>query len=286
VIERQLSIGQLVAAELIVTAVVASIAKLGGKVEIFYDLVAAVDKLGDIFDLPLERANGESPPPDRGSQGSLVLAEVELETGDGNAPGPVSLEIRPGEWIGLSGASERVTTSLVDAVFGLNAPKSGTIELDGHDVRDLSLANIRSRLTLVRGTEILPGRIADNLQAANPELTADQAWDALRRVGLDQWVKDSALGLETKLLPHGAPLTRSQGLALTIARALAGEPSILILDRTLDRLVPSERIKVLDALSADRDVSVFLVSDEPEVLAHTDRRIDLSEMIKPQGEAA
>jgi ABC-type multidrug transport system fused ATPase/permease subunit len=108
----------------------------------------------------------------------------------------------------------------------------------------------------------------------------------LRRVGLDQWVKDSALGLETKLLPHGAPLTRSQGLALTIARALAGEPSILILDRTLDRLVPSERTKVLDALSADRDVSVFLVSDEPEVLARTDRRIDLSEMIKPQGEAA
>lgn len=286
VIERQLSIGQLVAAELIVTAVVASIAKLGGKVEIFYDLVAAVDKLGDIFDLPLERGNGESPPPNQGSQGRLVLTQVEIETEDGSAPGPVSLEIRPGEWIGLSGASERVTTSLVDAVFGLNAPKSGTIELDGHDVRDLALTDVRSRVTLVRGTEILPGCIADNLHAANPELAADQAWNALRRVGLDEWVKDSALGLDTKILPHGAPLTRSQGLALTIARALAGKPSILILDRTLDRLGPSERIRVLDALLVDRDVSVLLVSDEPQVLARTDRLIDLSEMIKPQGEAA
>ncbi len=286
VIERQLSIGQLVAAELIVTAVVASIAKLGGKVEIFYDLVAAVDKLGDIFDLPLERASGESPPPNQASQGRLVLTRVELELDGGSSPNPVSFEIGRGEWIGLSGSSERFTTSLVDAVFGLNSPVSGTIELDGHDVRDLALTDVRSRVTLVRGTEILPGRIADNLHAANPGLTADQAWDALRRVGLDQWVKSSALGLETQLLPHGAPLTRTQGLALTIARALAGKPSILILDRTLDRLGPSERIRVLDALSADRDVSVLLVSDEPELLARTDRQVDLSKVIEPQGEAA
>ncbi len=84
---------------------------------------------------------------------------------------PFPRRFDPGEWIGLSGASERVTTSLVDAVFGLNAPKSGTIELDGHDVRDLALTDVRSRVTLVRGTEILPGCIADNLHAANPELS-------------------------------------------------------------------------------------------------------------------
>ena len=286
VIERQLSLGQLVAAELIVTAVVASIAKLGGKVEIFYDLIAAVDKLGDIFDLPLERANGESPPPGQGSQGRLVLEQVELDLDDGRSSAPVSLKIDPGAWIGLSGSSERVTTSLVDAVFGLNSPRSGTIEIDGHDVRDLALTDVRSRVTLVRGTEILPGSIADNLHAADPELSADQAWDALRRVGLDRWVKDSALGMDTQLLPHGAPLTRTQGLALTIARALAGKPSILILDRTLDRLGPSERARVLDALSAVRDISVLLVSDEPEVLGRTDRHVDLSDMAKPQGEAA
>ena len=86
VIERQLSIGQLVAAELIVTAVVASIAKLGGKVEVFYDLVAAVDKLGEIFDLPLERSGGESPPRSDSDLGELVLEDIELDLEEDGVP--------------------------------------------------------------------------------------------------------------------------------------------------------------------------------------------------------
>jgi ABC-type bacteriocin/lantibiotic exporter with double-glycine peptidase domain len=285
VIERQLSIGQLVAAELIVTAVVASIAKLGGKVEVFYDLVAAVDKLGEIFDLPLERSTGEIPPPNTIARGSLVLKNVEVDTGATTVTSLVSLSLRQGEWIGLTGTSERVTSSLVDTVFALKQSKAGTIEIDGHDARDLALSEIRSRVALVRGTEILPGCIVDNLRAANPDLSADEAWDILRRVRLDQWVKDSPLGLETELAPHGAPLTRTQALELTIARALAGRPSVLILDRTLDRLGPRERVHLFDGLAARRDVSVVLISEEPELIARTDRQIDLGETIQSKGEA-
>jgi ABC-type bacteriocin/lantibiotic exporter with double-glycine peptidase domain len=164
---------------------------------------------------------------------------------------------------------------LVDAIFGLDPPKSGTIELDGHDVRDLALSEVRSRVAVVRDAEILPGCIDDNLRAANPMLTSEQAWAALSRVGLSQWVKDSSGGLETALLAHGAPLSRNQALALTVARALAGDPSILVLDRTLDRMGPIERSRVMDALSIRRNVSLLLVSGEPELLARTDRQIDL-----------
>ena len=286
VIERQLSIGQLVAAELIVTAVVASIAKLGGKVEIFYDLVAAVDKLGEIFDLPLERSGGEIPPPRDGDRGELVLREVVLDVDNGEPFGPLSVGFRPGEWTTISGAPERVTSSLVDAMFALAAPTAGTIEIDGRDYRDLALHEIRSRVAVVRGTEILPGCIGDNLRAANPALSADQAWDALRSVGLERWVKDSPRVLETDLFAHGEPLTRTQALELTIARSLAGEPCVLVLDRTLDQITPSERLRLFDALSARRDVAVVLISDEPDLLERADRAVDLSALTNTHGEAA
>ena len=285
VIERQLSIGQLVAAELIVTAVVASIAKLGGKVEIFYDLVAAVDKLGEIFDLPLERSGGESPPRGDSDWGQLVISEIELEGGHGETFGPISLQLRPGQSTSLTGAPEDVTSSLVDAIFGLTPPRSGTIEIDGHDTRDLALHDIRSRIAVVRGTEILPGCIGDNLRAGNPELTGEEAWSVLSRVDLAEWVKDAPRGLETDLLADGSPLSRTQALALTTARALAGGPSVLVLDRTLDQVSPEERIAIFDALTARKDLAVLVVSDEPELIDRADNRVDLP-ADKVHGEAA
>jgi putative ABC transport system ATP-binding protein len=286
VIERQLSIGQLVAAELIVTAVVASIAKLGGKVEIFYDLVAAVDKLGEIFDLPLERPGGESPPRGDSDRGQLVLSGIELDVEHGETFGPISLQLSPGESTSLTGAPEHVTSSLVDAIFGLTPPRSGTIEIDGHDTRDLSLRDMRSRIAVVRGTEILPGCIGDNLRAGNPDLSAEQAWSALSRVDLAEWVKDMPKGLETDLLVDGSPLSRTQALALTVARALAGGPSVLVLDRTLDHVSPDERVAMFDALAAGRDISVLLISEEPELIDRADARVELPTADTVHGEAA
>ncbi|MGB5266807.1 MAG: ABC transporter ATP-binding protein, partial [Polyangiales bacterium] len=260
VIERQLSIGQLVAAELIVTAVVASIAKLGGKVETFYDLVAAVDKLGEILDLPLERPDGEILPPDSGATLGLVLENVEVDREAGLDPLHVSLRVEPGERVSIDG-TERDTAALVDSIFGLRSPSAGVIEMDGHDVRDLALRELRSRVSLVRGAEIFSGSVLDNLRVANPELTAEQAWEALGRVGLAAAVKSLPSGLQTPILRDGAPLSRSQGIALTIARAVAARPSLLILDRTLDRIDPDAGIRIADCLSAMRDSSLLIVSE-------------------------
>jgi ABC-type bacteriocin/lantibiotic exporter with double-glycine peptidase domain len=285
VIERQLSIGQLVAAELIVTAVVASIAKLGGKVEIFYDLVAAVDKLGEILDLPLERPDGELLPPGAGGTLGLVVDEVEVDREPGVAPLRVSFKVEPGERLAMAGM-ERDTTAAIDAIFGLRAPSAGVIEMDGHDARDLSLRELRRRVALVRGAEIFPGCILDNLRAANADLTAEEAWDALSQVGLAEAVKSLPLGLQTPILRDGAPLSRNQAIALTIARAAAGKPSLLILDRTLDRIDPEAGIRIADRLLANRSSSLLIVAADAAVRGRMDRRVQISDTIGQEGEAA
>jgi putative ABC transport system ATP-binding protein len=286
VIERQLSIGQLVAAELIVTAVVASIAKLGRKVEIFYDLVAAVDKLGEILDLPLERATGESPPPKSEARGHLRVRDFEIDTAPHAKPLPVSFDLRPGQRLAITSESERATSTLVDAIFGLNPSPIGRIEIDGHDARDLSLPELRSRIALVRGVEILPRSIADNLRAARAELASDEAWMVLGRVGLEDPIKALPEGLHTELRPDGEPLSRSQALALNIARALAGKPSVLVLDRALDCLSPRRREHVLDALLSQRDLSILLITDDSNLVARSDEHLDLSALVSRRGEAA
>jgi ABC-type sulfate/molybdate transport systems ATPase subunit len=81
-------------------------------------------------------------------------------------------------------------------------------------------------------------------------------------------------------------LTRSQTIALTIARALAGSPSILVLDRTLDWLGAKERRATLDALLSRSSVSVLLITDESGLVSRANVQLDLSELFKPHGEAA
>ncbi len=286
VIERQLSIGQLVAAELIVTAVVASIAKLGGKVETFYDLVAAVDKLGEILDLPLERSDGEELTPRGDSRGAVLLRDVELDVGPDREPARISLEVRPGERVSIACGSEQATSAFVDLIFGLSGPSRGVIEVDGHDIRDLSLRELRRRVALVREAEIFPGCVLDNLRAANSELSSEQAWRALAYVGLDEAVRSLPLGLRTPILRDGTPLSRSQTVALTIARALAGGPSVLILDRTLDQLGTREGARIAELLSATRDHSLILTSDDPAIRRRTDHSLLIPQDTTRRGEAA
>lgn len=286
VIERQLSIGQLVAAELIVTAVVASIAKLGTKVEVFYDLVAAVDKLGEILDLPMERSGAESPPRGPADRGHLVVQSLQLATHDEDDELEFSLDLQPGERVAIHGAAERTTSSLVDAIFGLVTPEEGIIEIDGHDSRDLQLSDLRSRIAVVRDTEVLPCTITENLQAASSELTAEESWAVLRRVGLDEAVKSLPDGLNTYVVIGGAPLSSAQSIELTIARALAGRPSVLVLDRTLDHVDPVERERIVDRLFSERDLTLLLVTEDPKLQQRSDRDINLAEHMTSQGESA
>ena len=282
VIERQLSIGQLVAAELIVTAVVASIAKLGGKVEVFYDLVAAVDKLGEILDLPLERSDGEAPPTDAASRGALEVRDLELGGGSMRA----SFSLRPGDRVAISADSAGMTNELVEAVFGLKAVGAGVVEIDGYDLRDLALPSLRSRAALVREPELFPGCIFDNLRAANPDLSATEAWKVLDRVGLHQVVKSLPQGLQTPLLSDGDPLTGTQSAALAIARAVATEPSLLILDRTLDHLDPRQSLDLLDRLRNAEGFSLLVVTDDARIHERMDRHLHLSGEPPRHSEAA
>jgi ABC-type multidrug transport system fused ATPase/permease subunit len=196
------------------------------------------------------------------------------------------LDLDPGERVSLSADSHGITEDLVDAIFGLETIDSGVIEIDGHDIRDLALPALRSRVALVRDAELFPGCILDNLRAANHGLSPEDAWTVLDGVGLRDVVKALPLGLQTPLLADGTPLTRPQATALTVARALAADPSLLILDRTLDHLDPVEGLQLLDRVGARHRHSLLVVSDDPEVHRRTDRHLHIAEDSPRHTEAA
>ncbi len=280
VIQRQLTLGQLVAAELIVTAVLASFVKFGKHVENFYDLQAALDKLGHLVDLPLEEEGPQREPLPEGQGGLPVrLHDVHFAHGEGR---PVleglHLELAPGAKVALLGTGK---STLADLLFGLRMPTSGRVEVGGVDTRRVSLAALRTQVALVRGVEVLEGTVLENVQAGRASVGPAEARRVLDAVGLLEPILALPQGLDTPLGPSGAPLSSGQVRRLMVARAMAGSPRLIVLDDALEGLGTSGRQDVLDALLAPRApwTLVVLCSEEDETVRRIARRHTLAQLM-------
>lgn len=270
VINRQLTLGQLVASEIIVTLMVSAFTKFGKQLEVFYDLCAAIDKLGDLVDIPLERNTGEGRLAAPGPLG-VTMRDVEVCYEDGVRPALrlSQLTIPPGARFGITGPNGSGKSTLADVLFGLRAPARGVVQVGGVDLRDLPPAELRQRVSLVRGIELFPGTILDNVRLGRDEITHEAITRALDAVGLTHELTALPHGLETVLHPHGRPLSYRQACRLMVARAIVGRPSLLVIDTLLDHVDQPEEQARLDAVLFDPQApwTLVCIASRPGVLA-------------------
>ncbi|MBX9624294.1 MAG: ATP-binding cassette domain-containing protein [Gemmataceae bacterium] len=277
VIEGKLTLGELVAAEIVVTLVVATFTKFGKQLEAYYDLLAAVDKLGHLLDLPLEREGGE-PRPRRDGPAGVVVHDVTFayDGGGRSALAGVSLRLAPGERVALTGPNGAGKSTLVDVLFGLRRPAGGWVEFDGADLRAVALATVRDQIAVVKGIEVFDGTVLENVRMGRAEVSMDDARDALRRVGLLEAIRDLPDGLATRLWTGGAPLSLGQANRLMIARGIAGRPRLLVLDEALDHMDTDIRETVLPALfGKDAPWTLLVVTHSDEAARLCDRVVRL-----------
>lgn len=269
VISGQLSLGQLVAAELIVAIVVDSFAKMAKHIESYYDLLTSIDKIGHLLDLPVERADGLLTIPD-GS--AIVLQKLRL-------PGleePLSLEIRSGERVVLAGRNTQAKSQLLDMLFGLREPSGGLISLHGTDPRDLRPDVLRRHVVMVRETEIFAGTIAENVHLERPDISIADVRSALETVELLGTVQQLPDGLHTAISPAGSPLTPIQCRLLMIARAISGRPDVVLIDELLDLLPEDLADRILRRItSADHSWKLIVASSSTRLQQQFTRIVEL-----------
>jgi len=278
VLERQLTLGQLVAAELVVTAVSASFAKLGKHLETLYDLLAALQKLGHLVDLPLETSGAIRE--FAAGPARLRLRGVSLTIDDGPAVlDDLNADIAAGDRVLLEGGSGAGKSVLLDLCFGLRTADRGQIDIDGVDLRRADLPALRSQLGLVRLGDLFSASIQDNLRLGAPTASLASLRVALSLVDLDEAIAALPAGLDTELTPSGAPLSGTQARRLVVARALAAQPRLWLIDGALDHLglPPAKREALLEHLFApDAPWTLLVVSDDPEVQARCNRTLTIT----------
>lgn len=279
VINRQLTLGQLVASEIVVTLMMSAFTKFGKQLEVFYDLCAAIDKLGDLVDLPLERSGGQAVLPPGGAL-AVSMRDVEVRYGEegDTALSIAALDVAAGERLAITGPLGAGKSTLADALFGLR-PAAGSLRIGGVDVRELPLRQLREHIALVRGIELFPASIHDNLRLGREHIPHAEVLAVLEAVGLLDDVQALPQGLDTQIQPHGWPLSTQQALRLMLARAMLGRPRLLILDGVLDQVHDGENSGSLDERVFDPAApwTLICITQRPELLASCTRVVHVRE---------
>lgn len=278
----QLTLGQLVAAEVVVSGLLASFDGVVKRMGHIYYFLTGLAELDFVFSLAKDQTvtTLSVPLPDPTIHGIRVTCK-DLTVQHPELPPIFSqfdLEVMPGEKIGVYASTTIAKTALARVLGGIEAPTSGVIRYNGVDLRHIDLTAINrcrgfmidSQLSLFEGT------IEDNIVLGRSYIPyADVRW-ALRMVELEEEVDTLPQGLKTNVRAPGKILAPTHIIRILLARAILSRPQILIFDGILHNLQPALRETVLRRIcSKDEPWSVVFVSNDPNLTSHVDRRLIL-----------
>ena len=179
--------------------------------------------------------------------GAIEFDRVTIDLGRGQVLRSVSFAVAPGERLAIVGPSGSGKSTIADLLLRLLDPDEGTVRLDGHDVRELALEDLRRHVVLVdQEPFVFHATIADNIRYARPEAGIDSVRDAAAAAGIDEFISHLPAGYATVVGERGAALSAGERQRIAIARALLVNPSVLVLDEPSAALDPAAERHVLD----------------------------------------
>ena len=275
VIQREITLGQFVASEVIIILVLASVEKIIMYMDVVYDMLTAVDKISHVTDLPLESSGGIDIPEAQLKDGYKVeMNDVSYTYPSGLKPSlkNISLTVDKGKSLCISGGSGSGKTTLTNIIAGIHQNYSGIMTYNGYSLRDLDATYIRDRIGKnVSQEDIFEGTILENILVGKPTSDIKNALEAIEDVGLKDQINVLADGLNTEVLAGGKGFSSSFVNKLVLARCLAKRPAMLILNDFFNNFSKRERLELINLLTdKKRKWTLIVVSNDPLVMAACD----------------
>ena len=275
VIEGKLSVGQLIAFNMLANQVSAPVVRLAQLWQEFQQVGVSVERLGDILNTRTEAAASRIALP--AIKGALQFDQVVFRYKPDTAEvlRAVSFSVEAGEVIGIVGRSGSGKSTLTKLLQRLYVPERGRVLVDGNDLALADPAWLRRQLGVVLQENVLLNRsVRDNIALADPGMPLSLVVDAAKLAGAHEFISELPQAYDTMVGEHGDTLSGGQRQRIAIARALVSNPRVLIFDEATSALdYESERavMQNMRAICAGR--TVLLIAHRLSTVRHADRII-------------
>lgn len=276
VINNRMTIGQFVAAEIVVILVIGNVEKLILTMEVIYDVLTALDKLGFVTDLPIEKADGLRF--DKIDQGKGIYLQIEnltfqFEDADRPTLNGITLEAKPGERICIAGGQSAGKSTLLQLIAGIYADFGGSIAYNGFPIKSLDLCSLRGNIgDFIHDSHLFKGSILENITLGNPDTPVEDIISLAETLDIASYIRNLPEGYDTQLLPEGRNIPRTVRTKIVLLRAVVTKPKLLLAEDFFKSLDSSERDFISSFLTQrNAPWTLIAVSSDPFLAVQCDR---------------
>ena len=287
VIEHKLTVGQLVAFQMLSGRAIGPLLRLAQLWQDFQQVLLSVSRIGDILNAdPEETADtGLVLPP---LQGQVTFEQLFFRYQSHLEPAVkgISVDIQPGTFIGIVGRSGSGKSTLSKLIQRLYQPESGRVLMDGFDIKGVNLTSLRQQISVVLQDDFLfNGSVADNITFNNPDISPAQVIKAAQLAVAHDFIMALPEGYETHIGERGTGLSGGQRQRLALSRLFLSDAPILMLDEATSALDSETERQVMQNLEQIRgDRTVLMITHRFSPLKHADRILVLDKgMLIEQG---
>ena len=279
VIRGSMTVGELVAFNMLASRVSQPVLRLAQVYQDFHQTKLSIDRLGDILNTPPEAPGAASRTTLPAIQGRVNFDRLRFRH---RLDGPlvledISLEVAAGEVIGVVGPSGSGKSTLAKLLQRLYVPEGGRVLIDGIDLAVIDPSWLRRQIGVVlQENVLLNASVRENIALADPGMPIGRVIEAAKLAGAHEFILELPEGYDTKVGERGASLSGGQRQRVAIARALVGDPRILIFDEATSALdYESERIVQQNLRRICQGRTVFVIAHRLSAVRHANRIITL-----------
>jgi len=299
VIQDELTIGQFVAFNMMIGSVISPVLSVVGLWDEFQEVLVSIERLDDVFSAEPEESPYKPMLVLPRIQGTIKFDNVSFryaQDEERNTLQNLCFEVQAGETVAIVGRSGSGKSTLVKLLQGFYYPEKGRLTIDGHDIRHISLQSLRIQLGVVpQDCFLFSGTILENITlyknlqtpASQGEegrfadsASLEEAIEVAKLAEAHAFIQDMPLGYQTPVGERGTSLSGGQRQRIAIARALLGDPRVLILDEATSSLdTESERRFQQNLARISRDRTVFVIAHRLSTVRNADRILVLDKGI-------